>query len=531
MMDYANNDGNTSRASASPKKEHFIAWLKTFSEKVGDYMPNEECIVLPYPKFEGVFMEYNQEMHNRNEAACHYSYACRIFAEEVENIRLVRSKGAFVCCKVCTSYQTRILKAKTHAERENLKQLRLQHVEKQRQERINYYSHREAAIACPDHVLSIIMDGMDQSKTSVPLYSRRTSDRAMGFRLVGVKVHGIGNYVYLVDSTVKGGANLMTEILRLTLLDLEKQNKLPTLNPILYLQLDNCSENKNKVLFGFLSDLVGRGVFEEIHTGFLMVGHTHEDIDQFFSVISAWLRKWETICPDIEALENAIIAAFSSKSKPPPKIIRLHAPQIFDYDSFYIPQLNEKLAYHSVPHQFRFKSVNGTVLCHYKMWSTHSVWLPEQKPLSDPAPPQPVPAPTHINVPNNTNQVAKKKRTHVRGAAKPHLKRQKLGQTTYSSDSSTDALHEADGKLPSHPIYDDNFAAEDIPPQGIKWITSPVAVHAVPSRVHISDEKCAENWKACQAMYSHIINKCRPLNPAIFDEKVLANWNSWIANE
>jgi hypothetical protein len=206
-------------------------------------MPNEECIVLPYPKFEGVFIEYNQEMHNRNEAACHYSYACRIFAEEVENIRLVRSKGAFVCCKVCTSYQTRILKAKTHAERENLKQLRLQHVEKQRQERINYYSHREAAIACPDHVLSIIMDGMDQSKTSVPLYSRRTSDRAMGFRLVGVKVHGIGNYVYLVDSTVKGGANLMTEILRLTLLDLEKQNKLPTLNPILYLQLDNCSEN------------------------------------------------------------------------------------------------------------------------------------------------------------------------------------------------------------------------------------------------------------------------------------------------
>jgi hypothetical protein len=59
-------------------------------------------------------------------------------------------------------------------------------------------------------------------------------------------------------------------------------------------------------------------------------------------------KKWETICPDIEALENAIKAAFASKSKSP------HAPQIFDYsyDSFYIPQLNKKLAYHSVPHQF-----------------------------------------------------------------------------------------------------------------------------------------------------------------------------------
>ena len=39
--------------------------------------------------------------------------------------------------------------------------------------------------------------------------------------LIGVKVHGHGNWVYLVDENVKGGANLMVEVLRLTLLDLE----------------------------------------------------------------------------------------------------------------------------------------------------------------------------------------------------------------------------------------------------------------------------------------------------------------------
>jgi len=50
--------------------------------------------------------------------------------------------------------------------------------------------------------------------------------------------------VFLLDSTVKGGANLMSEILRLTLFDLEKRNELPTVNPILYLLLDNCSQNK-----------------------------------------------------------------------------------------------------------------------------------------------------------------------------------------------------------------------------------------------------------------------------------------------
>ena len=99
----------------------------------------------------------------------------------------------------------------------------------------------------------------------------------------------------------------MVEVLRRTLLDLESLGKLPSANPILYLQLDNCSENKNKVLFGFISDLVSKEVFAEAHIGFLMVGHTHEDIDQFFSIIliiiATHLRKLETICPDFESLQ------------------------------------------------------------------------------------------------------------------------------------------------------------------------------------------------------------------------------------
>ena len=76
------------------------------------------------PKFEGVWLEYKQEKSRRqeNDWLC-YSYACRIFFEEISNIRLVRSKGTHVCCKVCTSYQMRILKAKTDHMRSELKKL------------------------------------------------------------------------------------------------------------------------------------------------------------------------------------------------------------------------------------------------------------------------------------------------------------------------------------------------------------------------------------------------------------------------
>ena len=61
------------------------------------------------------------------------------------------------------------------------------------------------------------------------------------------------------------------------------------------------------MLFGFISHLVSKGVFAEAYIGFLMVGHTHEDIDQFFSIISAHLRKLETICPDFQSLETEIL--------------------------------------------------------------------------------------------------------------------------------------------------------------------------------------------------------------------------------
>ena len=160
----------------------------------------------------------------------------------------------------------------------------------------------------------------------------------------------------------------MIEILWRTLLDLETCQKLPTRNPMLYLQLDNCSENKKKVLFGFLADLVDRQVFDKVHVGFLMVGHTLEDIDQFFSIISAWLKRWET-CADVHSLQLEILKAFTSKQRKPPQIFQLCAFKVHDYNCFYTCHLNGKLAYHSLPHQFRFQSFDGVVLCHSKMWS------------------------------------------------------------------------------------------------------------------------------------------------------------------
>jgi hypothetical protein len=57
--------------------------------------------------------------------------------------------------------------------------------------------------------------------------------------------------------------------------------------PYITLQLDNTAkQNKGKYLIAFCEILVARKVCEQITINFLPVGHTHEDIDQFFSRIA-----------------------------------------------------------------------------------------------------------------------------------------------------------------------------------------------------------------------------------------------------
>ena len=72
----------------------------------------------------------------------------------------------------------------------------------------------------------------------------------------------------------------------------KKQNlDFKPLPPHLLLQLDNvASDNKNRYVFMFLSLLTALGVFITIEVGFLLMGHTHEDIDGTYGRMSSNLK-------------------------------------------------------------------------------------------------------------------------------------------------------------------------------------------------------------------------------------------------
>ncbi len=64
--------------------------------------------------------------------------------------------------------------------------------------------------------------------------------------------------------------------------------------------MDKCvRDNKNRHVLTFLSLLSMKDVFENVKLGFLVVGHTHEDIDGCFRYLSKNLEENNYIFVDL----------------------------------------------------------------------------------------------------------------------------------------------------------------------------------------------------------------------------------------
>ena len=203
------------------------------------------------------------------------------------------------------------------------------HIVGQRAHRELYYGNRHASEEFPNKMLCIIHDKMDHSKTASPHFSHKIkateSYMKMPVSVTGMIAHGHGDVRYAhygvgifpTDSnhTISSIAKLLRDLeeppknsSRMLFSEEDNQSTLTKsllhgsemcldslfpppaeplpaqpLPPVLTLQLDNASgDNKNRYVFAFCSLLVYKGIFREVYINFLIVGHTHEDIDAFF---------------------------------------------------------------------------------------------------------------------------------------------------------------------------------------------------------------------------------------------------------
>ena len=214
-------------------------------------------------------------------------------------------------------------------------------------ERGSYYKRGSIAESHKREAISVIIDGSDNSQYWSPYFREKTSSSQsmwkVGLHVMGAIVHGRLAYCYTILDTVPLGANVTIDILhRVLAAEFDKHGELP---PILYLQLDNTTRQcKNQNVMAGMAFLVHFGVFKEVFVSFLPKGHTHEDIDQFFSRIAAYLRKHD--CPSPRSFLECICSAYKYNERLPVVEHLSHVANISDWIKDYIEVLPKITQWH-----------------------------------------------------------------------------------------------------------------------------------------------------------------------------------------
>ena len=221
------------------------------------------------------------------------SHFNKIWREDTTLARIIcREHLPFAKCDFCIQHRAKAERKRTQAALEIDNMALREHLKDIENEKLMYYSNRARGRQWPEEFLSIIIDGADQSKHDMPHFkdmSHLTNElRRIKMHLYGALVHGRGAYAFTITDHEAQGHNSSIQVLHHILLDIAQNGRMPK---VLKLQLDNTTkQNKGQYLFAYLSLLIEYGVFISIEVSYLPVGHTHEDIDQFFSRISVWLR-------------------------------------------------------------------------------------------------------------------------------------------------------------------------------------------------------------------------------------------------
>jgi hypothetical protein len=196
-------------------------------------------------------------------------------------------------CDTCSKFDTDYSNTTDSVRRAEIMAQKREHKALISKDKDGYYSRGAKAVMRPADFLSLIVDGADQQKYALPYRPRpmKVVDNCWRQKnhVMGAISHGRQVFAFIATDAIKQGNNVTIEVIhRVLLKTIKDEGRLP---PVLYLQLDNTTkQNKAKYLMAYLHSLVDAGVFKKIIVSFLPVGHTHEDIDQFFSVLAKALK-------------------------------------------------------------------------------------------------------------------------------------------------------------------------------------------------------------------------------------------------
>ncbi|XP_019628130.1 PREDICTED: uncharacterized protein LOC109472715 [Branchiostoma belcheri] len=354
-------------------------WLEGLAAKDGDKMPNSEQILLPASwTMNDVYLFYQEENKDDPVKPLKRTQFFKVWRTQCKHIRIPKF-SRFAKCTMCDNIKKALLEARNKKDREDVRNARSHHILLQKLQRMKYYKHSRKARRNPEQYMSVIIDGMDQEATLLPHYAQTTKDDHGLWRLktqvTGALSHGerkcyarVDHMQYPHDTNLT--LNFLTDIL--VQAAEEKEGHLP---PVLYIQMDNkAGECKNRWILAYCCALVHLDIVKKVKVSYLMVGHTHEDIDQLFSKIQSLLRRKSATTMD------ALLQVIEESYTPKPKATTIHANSMFDIKDWLDQEMSD-MDHHNLPHAFKVQKENGEVCMYYKMWSSDKSWsLPTPKP-------------------------------------------------------------------------------------------------------------------------------------------------------
>jgi hypothetical protein len=224
----------------------------------------------------------------------------------------------FAKCDTCASFRLAMANTCDPKEKARLKALQCEHLERVKRERLSYLVRQRLSIMYPERYLSLIIDGADSSNCTLPHLAERShaSDACpkVKMHILGCIAHGRDTYAFTCPPHIAQGHNITIQVLHEVLLAIKRaEGSIP---PIIHIQLDNTTkQNKGRYLMAYLAYLIQQGVIKEAYCNFLPVGHTHEDIDQFFSRVSVYTRHHNA--PDPETLRECIKRSYKKYGRSP----------------------------------------------------------------------------------------------------------------------------------------------------------------------------------------------------------------------
>jgi hypothetical protein len=254
-----------------------------------------------------------------------------------------------------------------------------------RAEREKYYKHLLKSSAAKGNpkwwkYTTMIIDGMTQRTTQLPHFRRMPSwvkdNKALiDTHCMGILIEGVGRFMeFNFSHNYSDNSNYLANVIHRAVERVHQHRRSGghPLPEVLYLQLDNVSSNKSHFLIAYCALLVKRGVFRKVKINYLIVGHTHENIDQMFSRFAVALRRLNVW--DIEHLMEVARNCFKDGVVPECQLI----DEVHDIKGWMHGCYNEVRDV-SFQHCFKiFSGPTGDVLVQAKRYSFDPFWLPKE---------------------------------------------------------------------------------------------------------------------------------------------------------